>query len=1721
MSLTFNKIARKTGKVLVWIVASILFLILLLYILIQIPAVQNFGKKKIVAFLEKKLKTKVAIGKLSISFPKRIVLENVYFEDQKKDTLLAAEKLQVDIALFKLLKSNVEIKYLELDGVNANIYRRGADTLFNFDYIVKAFVSDDTSTTKKDTTKPLKFSLDKIVLNRIRGSFTDDQTGNDAAFSLGHFETAFKTFDPFKMVFDLPKISLTDTRVKIRQYKPLLEPQPMAVIEAKSNETTNLALTLGSLDLKNVQFDYDNKVSALAAKLDLGVFTTEVEKIDMATLDLRFKKTELNNTKVMVLMGKGEQSAIVANEVGKEMAAQVNNPWKIEFGKLLLNNNDIAFDNNNNTKLSRGFDNNHLHITELNIDGNGLSFSPDTMKGNIANLSFKEQSGFNLKTLKTDFIYGENGASLTNLLLQTDKTIIKNKIAISYPSIEAMAKQPGDIFMDATLSQTSVAVKDILLFMPDFAGTAPFKGNEQAIIKIDGIVKGYLKNLNIPMLQISGIGNTSIALSGNIKGLPNANKTVFDFAIKSFRTTKADLLKFIPAGSIPDNIRLPESLGATGTIKGSMENLTTNLLLQTNRGNIGVAGTFDVKNETYNITATLRQVDAGYLLKQEGTLGKITMNLTAKGKGFDVKTASAVVKGNVQSAFVKGYTYTNLKVKADANKGAVLASATMNDRNIAFDLEATADLTAKNPSVQLDMKIDTMNLYALKLIDKQYSLKGDIVANLPVANPDSLVGTIQINNLVFNDSGQMYKADSIAITAAANGAERNIAIQSEAIQLRLDGQYRLTEIATALQKTINRYYKIEGFKASSFAPQNWTLFAKIIPSKMLYQLVPQLKGSDTVRFDMAFNSAQNNLDIIARAPKILFGTQKVDSLTFRAKTNDGALAYAATINGAGSKDLYIYKTAVTGDLSNNILNAGLDLKDIKGQSKYQLAAVVNQIPGGAKISLKPDLMLDFNKWAVGSGNFIQYNKAGLLVNNFVISNDDQSLSINSRSASPTAPIEVLFKNFKIATLTSLAEQKDLVTGGTINGNAVINNVMTSPVFTSDLTVENLSYKADTLGNVFVKVNNKTANAYDANVKIEGYGNDIQLLGKYYTGEGRMDLNLNIVNLNLNTIKKFSAGQLADASGSLKGKVAMKGTLDNPNIEGAVRFDKAYITPALLGERFYLSNETITVATRDIIFDRFTIIDSAGNKAIIDGNIYTNNFTDFRFDMDVTARNFRAVNAEKQRGKMFYGRLNIDADVRIRGTVGAPKVNANIKANKQTDFTLVLPSEDPEMQSRDGVVRFVDFDAPVDSSLLMAAIDSLIATELKGMDLVANIETDTAAQFTMVIDEINGDALRIKGKADLAAGIDPSGKLSLTGSYEVQGGSYQLTFNVLKRKFDMQKGSTITWTGDPTTANVNITAVYVVNAPPIDLVQSQIQGQADINRYKLKVPFNVYLKMNGELLKPVISFDIALREDKVSSWKDIDTKLEQIRRDDAEMNKQVFALLLLGRFVAENPFQSDGAGLTAESLVRQSASRILSEQLNQLAGNLIKGVDVNFGVASESVYDETTTQLDNRTDLTIGISKRLLNDRLRVSVGSNFELEGPKNENQNASNIAGDAALDYRLSKDGRYLVRAYRTNKYQGVVEGQIVETGVSFILTFDYDKLKELFYRIPAEERKRQKAEQKQLKEEEKKAKDLEKSNAQKDTPAEPQKNTQNDSTQLPVADTSNRIKRQPVPLK
>ncbi|RZK60865.1 MAG: translocation/assembly module TamB, partial [Pedobacter sp.] len=376
----------------------------------------------------------------------------------------------------------------------------------------------------------------------------------------------------------------------------------------------------------------------------------------------------------------------------------------------------------------------------------------------------------------------------------------------------------------------------------------------------------------------------------------------------------------------------------------------------------------------------------------------------------------------------------------------------------------------------------------------------------------------------------------------------------------------------------------------------------------------------------------------------------------------------------------------------------------------------------------------------------------------------------------------------------------------------------------------------------VAVNNNTQNAFEVNVALAGV-HDLRVNGFYYTApQSALDLTVNIDKIEMKNIESLSQGQLKNGTGTLTGALTVKGALTAPKILGDLTFNNAGINVAYVNSYFRMPNEKISFTNEGIAFNNFTLIDSLNQKATINGKVLTTDYKNYRFGLDIRMNNFRAINSTAADNEMIYGTVYLTSDIKVRGDLNQPDVNMNITVNKGTKFFFALPSSDPSIIDQDGIVQFIDADAPPFNGQKALKVDSISKSPIKGINLVAAVKIDPEAELNVVVDPSNGDALNIKGDADLNATMDPSGKISLTGRYEVVDGSYNLSVGPLgKKEFRIVKGSTIIWTGEPTSANANLTAMYEVNAAPIDLL-----NQPDLVQAKTKIPFQVYLMMKGEL-----------------------------------------------------------------------------------------------------------------------------------------------------------------------------------------------------------------------------------------------------------------------------------
>ncbi|MGS0748185.1 translocation/assembly module TamB domain-containing protein [Halpernia sp. GG3] len=1647
----FRKIFKYFGIFL----AFLLVLIIVLVVSLRIPAVQNFAKGKLITYLENKIHTKVSLEKVYVGFPNSIVMKNLYLEGQKKDTLLYAKSADVGINLPKLLNSTADIASIDLETVRANVVRN-ANGSFNFDYILNAFASKDA---QKTPSKPFVISLDKIKLQDIGVTFKDNQSNNDINFYVKSFDTRVKTFDMQKNNYAVNNINMDGLRLKLKQ--GLVEEVATKVVNKVDslNKQSPMKLALNSVNLTNFNIDYGDANSKTFAKVIFKELSSKINSIDLQNNSYNVDNLNLKGADINAKFFSPSIKASVKKSNVPEPEMTKGKSLALILDKLVLDDVKLNYDNTAIQPISRGMDFNHLGFSKMNLEMRNFKMQNSTYAGTINSAVIQEKRGLDIQKFRTDFVYEQKQAYLKDLYLQTPNTILRDQVVLNYNSLEQLTANLGAVKISANIKDSKIGFSDILMLAPNLRNTAPFNKYPNSILNVDARLNGTINNLMIQTLKVSGLDKMKVIASGNVRNAMQPDKLFYDLKIGELSSSAKTVFNLVPKGTIPSNIALPSFFTISGTAKGTTKNVNTNLKIITTLGNASINALVDMRRknqELYDVKANLQNLKIGQIITNKD-VGPITGQVYVKGQSFDPKLANAGISGSINSAVYKGYNYRNMALNGKINHGAYKVNLDSKDPNANLNLFAAGNLNSKTNALKVNGSIIKLDLNKLGFYKNPLILAGKIDGDFTSLDPDALNGYLHLDNFAISDTKDVYPLQQVNLTAVSNDTINSISLKSQIADFEINGKYKLTQILASLQQTLNQYYQFQkpAIKKVKISPNQYFDFtAKVKDDKLLRKFVPQLTSFDPINLTGSYAADTQKLVIKGKMPTVIYGTNTIKNATIDINNQGNALVYDVNLAEFKNTNLALQKVQLQGDVQNNIITYNATTKDEKEATKFLIAGTLKKEGDISRLSLNPDgLKLNYDNWQVAPGNFIEFGKNGINAQNFNLSNSGTQIMVQSESTSPNSPLNVTLKDFKIETITELIKKDSLLAKGNVNGILKLRDLSKSMTFTSDLNISNLVVYGSPIGNMAVKVKNVSPKVLQADINLTGNSNDLKLVGTYNAESSGLDMNLTMNRLEMKSVQGFSLNSIENAEGYLSGNLKIGGTAIAPQVLGAVKFNNVGLGITKLGSKFKNINDEINFTNSGIAFNNFTIKDDSGNVFKIDGDILTQTYKDFKFNLDLNAKDFKVVDSEKKDDKILYGVLAVDANLQVRGDLNLPKVDGKIKVTDKTDFTFVLPQSSPQLQAREGIVEFIDQNQVVLNKTIKA--DSLTnQSAIKGLNVNVNIEVVKEAKLSIVIDKANGDFVKLQGEAQLTGGIDPSGKTTLVGVYTVDEGAYQLNISLLQRKFDIEKGSTITWTGEPTAATLNITANYKTKASPYDLVAQQLGGDtSNLNQYKQQIPFNTLLILKGELMKPDITFNITTDANNNSVSSEVltntQTKLAQLRQNESELNKQVFALLLLNRFIGENPFASSG-GLSATTLAKQSVSKILSQQLNDLAGGLIAGVNLNFDL--QSTEDYSSGSKNERTDLNIGLSKNFLNDRLKVTVGNSFGVEGQSRPNEKTTNIAGDLTVDYALSKDGRYMLRAYRKNEYQVALQGQIVETGLGFIITLDYNKFREIF---------------------------------------------------------------------
>ncbi|PUZ26617.1 translocation/assembly module TamB [Chitinophaga costaii] len=1651
-------------------------------LLLQLDSVQDYLRRQGVSYLERKLHTKVSIGYVHARGWDYLELRQVYMGDQARQTLFYTGSLKVHYNLLSLLAKELRINKVEWDTLQINVYRHKGDASFNYQFAADAFSSKDTTTDTSGGTS-ITFHIRDISLRHAHLSMIDEEGGLTAN---ANWDTLYLNPDDLLLndgLYTFRNITIAGLGGVFQQtYLPKTSttagtpPPPTST----SEKATPFHLIIKNLKVNNSGFHYGDEGSGMAVSFNLHALRMADANIDVAAAKILLGTISLDSARAGLVMDVPKDTLI--SKTPASSTPTVN--WHVNVSEVGITRTGLTYNNGKPTEVVAGADPNYNHLDLSSLDAKvmNIRYSADTIAALLHHLAVQDKSGFAVKKASMDLLFTPTQLSLRNLWFQTNQSLLRKYIVVTVPSWATLSKDINKLQLEALIDSSHIALGEWLPFVPDARKNKSMQPLFRKQLDLHATLKGSMDHLIISSLYAADNDGNMLKAAGSADHITDTKNISAALPMLYAHTGNKGIRSWLPPHTIPDSIRLPENMLITGNFFGGLEDLQTKLSVTSDIAiaslNAHLVHILDSIRAVYDVQVPHFHVNPGIMIYSP-TIGWIDGNLLASGQGYVMARMQAKAALQINEATFNNYTYHDVSLKGDIAKGLFNAGGLSNDSAMQLDFTTSGQLSDTALSaLQAAFHITHADLFTTHLYSDTLLLKGNLNADFSNINASQLEGKALLTGWQLGIHNKIYPIDTVLLTAHYTD-QQQLALEGPFGFLHAWGtvDYRnFGKLGQMVQRPL-----LARNTSSKFIPPRGQFLgwdaALTIPHS-LQPLLPTLHIPNPVQVSGRLNSDSSLLALRIFLQSLRYDSLTVDSLQLVANEQDTTLDATVTLASLQSSITPLYHSEINAHAAGGTIDWRVRLNDITQKPRYDLAGEVRFLSDSiTELSIKPDLLLNRLQWRVDENNVARLKAGKPDSINLKLSQGAQSIAVETQQeANSNVPaLNATIKDFQLATITGMVSNDTLLAAGVLNANALISQWDKSPKVSAQLKIDSLAVLNTPVGNVNATVETPQPDQYKLAATVKGNENDIKLAGTY---DSTINAALDVNNLNLKSLEPFTMGNVARMHGNAKGHFDITGTTAAPKILGNLHFNNAGGVITYTGTPLTLPDEDIVIDEKGIQFNKLVIQDSLMSELVVDGRINTTDFLKYRFNLTIDANKFMILGKQQNPNQLYYGPAYIDSHINLRGDMNLPRVDMTLKLLENSLVNATLPTSQVSASNREGVIEFIDKDNPIDSSLL-ASKDSTKTPSFKGVIFNGVLEIDPKASIKIVIDPQNGDYVSVKGDASLNASMTPSNDISVTGRYEISEGKYEMSLNqLIKRSFDIQKGSFLNFSGDPMNADLDITAKYTVNTSAINILEDQIGGAtgAARNQYLQKLPIEVYLEIKGDLKRPQISFRLDMpAKDQGAFSGMVYARLKQINTVESDLNKQVMALLVLNTFLADDPLSSldNSSGGGVDQMARQSASKLISQQLNNFAGNLIKGVDINFDLQSSQDYHSGSAQ-DN-TNLNVGVSKKLFNDRLKVSAGSNILLEG---DQQNASSLIGDLSVEYQITKDGRYRIRVYQTNLNDVTIQGQVVETGVAFVLVVDYNQFKEIFQRAAKEKeakrlRKQQQADQKLIEKE------------------------------------------------
>lgn len=1407
--------------------------------------------------------------------------------------------------------------------------------------------------------------------------------------------------------------------------------------------------------------DFQRDTLLYAGRLD-----ARIKSLGLFGGGLVFSRAELSDARFCLRETPDGEMNIkqVVDKLSKKDKARAEGKFRLEIERLETDGLDFCMERLEHRNPSYGVDFADMHLIDIRAELKNFTIDGPVIHTDIGRLAMRERSGFVVEDLAGCLCIANGCIDIREGHIRTAKSNIElpslSLIGLDWALYKNFVEE---VDITAQVVNTTLSSDDIAYFSPKM------KDWHLTLTDVNADVSGPVADMSGSLRSVRTGADTKLSVDFAAQGLPDVGKGHFKADISELTTSAADVDRLAAAltgKNLPDEVlRIAKNagkIGLTGKFDGTLTAFAADAALATEIG--GATCLLQVSSLRDGCRGVLGDVKTSSLqlgeLLENDLLGPLSLNVHVNGE-LSSEHSDAEVSGEILRLGINGYDYDSLRMKGHLVNREFNGLIEARDRNLRFDFRGLLDLNdEQRPRYDFALDLEEANLAALGVNrrDSVSVLAARIAARAVGRTLDDLNGIIFVRDVSYRYNDRELAADSVVIVGRNSLSDKFIRLRSDFVDADYEGKTSYKEVFAYLQQRFRDYVPTldggPGWQAQhpdtvELADGYSQLTVNVRKINPLVNAVsPGLQIADGSQLLLRINPANDKLSFEAASDYIERGRMLVTRLNLDAHNRGDSLVFAASTEDLYLNSFHMSRVGMSGGAKDNKLELITDfadtIGDVSGRIGFRSEFARGRGPAGRQIDLRltPSYISRGEKtWNIYTDG-ITADTSRIRIDRFRMVNAGQQLLLDgvvSRRLQDS--VQLTLHNFELAPFSQFTSSMGYRVDGRTNGSATMKAVLGAGEVQADIVVDSISINDLAVPSIWLRsrwdfIQNR------AGILVQQRENlDTLVRGFYAPSQKRYYARATLDAVELSALDPLLKGVVERTGGNADVDIALRGSGKEANLSGQIAVRDFTTTVDFTQVTYTMPRAVIEVKNNHLIAEGVPLYDPEKNEGLFSIDLNLEHLSNIFYSVKVLPKELMVLNTTSKDNDLFYGRIFASGSATIAGSKGGVKMDIVATTEGDSEFYMPLSG-----QSNAKTADFVTFVTPEQIDTTDYLVRKKLLFQQQGrkkeaagstMDITMALNVQDNTAFQLVIDPTVGSALKGRGNGMLNLHINPgNGIFNMYGDYTLIEGSFLFSLqNIITKKFIIESGSMIQWTGEPVDARLDINAVYKLKTslqPLLNTVTASSDDDQSGSRISDRsVPVDCKIHIGGRLSNPQLDFSV------VVPVTDIETQaaVASVLNTQEAQAQQFISLVALGTFSnsgSANIGASSGVATGLEMLTNWFSTDDYRIILNYRAGSEMTGDEVDFG-----------------------FSTNLINNRLLVEVEGNYIIDNKQAVSNNVSNFMGEAHVTWLIDKSGNLRLKAF-TQTIDRFDENQgLQETGIGISYKEDFNNFKDLKQRI------------------------------------------------------------------